>query len=448
MRGLCKNSKIDVYYTLLVLRDNATLYERRLLGFKQTNMTFSPEQERWNIVNLVDGKVLAFTNSSHDFPFGSHRWFFTDSSCSDPGQPWRTLNLQQKVKQPGKFCCDDGYCIDSEKRCDGNNHCQDRSDENMCKTVQVPPTYNLMSPPLRKEISGVEVTFHPLEIYAHVEIQDILNIDERSSVFSLEFSISFTWSDYRLVYNFLKSDVEKNTVPSAIWTPTLTFLVQNDRTKSIEEDRHTIIEKLGPANMDAGMEYLHANESYTGSDNPITMKIRYQGTFFCSFPKIKHYPFDTEKCSVGLYLSGEMKKNVKLTPSSPVGYFGPSSVGQYSVKRWAIETTSLKEGINGVKVTVELNRDLYSIIMITYLPTIVMNLVNQATNYTKNNFDLVMTVNITCMMVLASIYVSVSSSLPLTAAMKVIDSWLLFNLFYPAMVITVNIFIQVNGHHL
>ena len=98
----------------------------------------------------------------------------------------------------------------------------------------------------------------------------------------------------------------------------------------------------------------------------------------------------------------------------------------------------------GVKVTVELGRDLYSILMITYLPTIVMNLINQATNYSKNNYDLVMTVNITCMMVLASIYISVSSSLPITAAMKVIDYWLLFNLVYPAMVIIVNIFLQVN----
>ena len=54
--------------------------------------------------------------------------------------------------------------------------------------------------------------------------------------------------------------------------------------------------------------------------------------------------------------------------------------------------------------------------------------------------------NITCMMVLASIYISVSSSLPLTAGMKNIEIWLLFNLAYPVMVIIVNILLQVGGH--
>ena len=53
-------------------------------------------------------------------------------------------------------------------------------------------------------------------------------------------------------------------------------------------------------------------------------------------------------------------------------------------------------------------------------------------------------VNITCMMVLASVYISVSSSLPLMAGLKYVEIWLLFNLAYPVMVIIVNIFLQVN----
>ena len=52
-------------------------------------------------------------------------------------------------------------------------------------------------------------------------------------------------------------------------------------------------------------------------------------------------------------------------------------------------------------------------------------------------------VNITCMMVLASVYISVSSSLPLTAAIKNIEIWLLFNLAFPVLVILINIIYQV-----
>ena len=169
---------MDIFYAFLVQSVNKTLVEKELIGFKQTKMAWSTEQGRWNIVSLVDEKVLAHTNSTPNFPFGSHRWFFTETTCSNPGQPWKELNLQQKVKQPGQFCCDDGLCIDSEFRCDGNNHCLDSSDEKMCQTVKVPQTYNPDIPPFRKETSGVNVRFHPLEIATSVEILNILNIDE------------------------------------------------------------------------------------------------------------------------------------------------------------------------------------------------------------------------------------------------------------------------------
>ena len=83
--------------------------------------------------------------------------------------------------------------------------------------------------------------------------------------------------------------------------------------------------------------------------------------------------------------------------------------------------------------------------MVTYLPTILMNMINQATCYitTEDKYSLIITVNITCMMVLASVYLSVSSSLPSTANIKPVEVWLLFNLAYPVLVILVNVLLQV-----
>ena len=83
--------------------------------------------------------------------------------------------------------------------------------------------------------------------------------------------------------------------------------------------------------------------------------------------------------------------------------------------------------------------------MVTYLPTILMNLINQATNYIKGDdkFSLIYTINITCMMVLASIYLSVSASLPTTSDMKPVEVWLLFNLAFPLLVMLTNIALQV-----
>ena len=74
-----------------------------------------------------------------------------------------------------------------------------------------------------------------------------------------------------------------------------------------------------------------------------------------------------------------------------------------------------------------------------------MNGINQASNYIKaeNKYDMIYTINITCMMVLASVYISVSANLPTTSTIKPIELWLIANLAYPFVVILSNIILQV-----
>ena len=52
---------------------------------------------------------------------------------------------------------------------------------------------------------------------------------------------------------------------------------------------------------------------------------------------------------------------------------------------------------------------------------------------------------VTCMMVLASIYLYVSGSLPTTSAIKPVEIWLIFNLIYPCFIILSNVLLQVNS---
>ena len=98
-----------------------------------------------------------------------------------------------------------------------------------------------------------------------------------------------------------------------------------------------------------------------------------------------------------------------------------------------------------VRVTMILSRNIKSIFLVTYLPTILMNMINQATNYIKDEdkYSIIYTVNITCMMVLASIFLSVSASLPITSEIKPVESWLILNLAYPFTIILVNVVLQV-----
>ena len=84
--------------------------------------------------------------------------------------------------------------------------------------------------------------------------------------------------------------------------------------------------------------------------------------------------------------------------------------------------------------------------MVTYLPTLLINLINQATNYIRaaDKFSMIYTINTTCMMVLASIYLSVSASLPATSNIKPVEVWLLVNLAFPLIVMLTNIVLQVS----
>ena len=126
-------------------------------------------------------------------------------------------------------------------------------------------------------------------------------------------------------------------------------------------------------------------------------------------------------------------------------YRGPGSVGQYNVDNVGYNILDTHNGTKLVRVEVKLVRDFPSIFIVTYLPTILMNIINQATNYITGDskYDMIYTINITSLMVLASIYLSVATSLPSTPNIKPVEVWLLFNLAYPFFVVLVNIILQV-----
>ena len=112
---------------------------------------------------------------------------------------------------------------------------------------------------------------------------------------------------------------------------------------------------------------------------------------------------------------------------------------------WKIENQQ-KESKNVITISIALDKRQISILMMTYLPALLMNIINQATNYITGDsaYDLIITVNMTSMVVLASIYMSVSMSLPNTPDIKPVEVWLVFSIAYPFLVIITNVVMQVS----
>ena len=76
--------------------------------------------------------------------------------------------------------------------------------------------------------------------------------------------------------------------------------------------------------------------------------------------------------------------------------------------------------LKGILIYINLVRRLHGLLITTYLPTVMMNMINQATMYIDREkfFETIMTMNITCMTVLASLYILFSSVVPQTSYTK------------------------------
>ena len=379
-----------------------------------------------------------------------------DSKCTDQGVPWRLLNLHIEVDQPGHFCCDDGKCIKSQYVCDNVKHCDDKSDETNCSMVIFPESYDKLLPPtkLDDDISFSYQSVNSIQSLTTIEgnfkVLDLLDVNEIDSTFDIYFKLDLKWYDVNLKYKYLNDMNEKNAFYQdeldEIWTPKIQFIhVENNDDVIKFGDTIFIKKENSSAKLTGGLENLRVYEIYEGSHHSINILTKRKMKFSCPFENIKNYPFGIQKCSLHFYISGVANGLTKLDCNieSPE----QKTVGQYEVRDWTLRPEE-KDGDKVVTVTMTLSRSFTSIFMVTYVPTILMNIINQATNYmtVTDKYDLVITVNITCMMVLASVYLSVSNSLPSTPVIKPIEAWLLYNLSYPFFVIIINVTLQVGTY--
>ena len=86
----------------------------------------------------------------------------------------------------------------------------------------------------------------------------------------------------------------------------------------------------------------------------------------------------------------------------------------------------------GIFLMVVLRRRIVNELLTTYLPSILVIVIVYSTNFFKEFFfEAIVTVNLTSQLVLTTIFISVSGSLPKTAYVKMIDVWLIFAQLIP-----------------
>ena len=260
----------------------------------------------------------------------------------------------------------------------------------------------------------------------------------------LKFDLLKVWLDSRLQFYNLKKDLEMNSLvlaeKAAIWVPKIIFSnTRNDNTSINDEMTYTKVSRNTKVNGTRISNEINEDILvFKGSQNEIRMNRVYEIDFICNYD-MRFYPFDIQTCTVDLVVDKNADKFLKLQPGNLI-YSGGSSFSQYYIMSYDIYSDKIK-GKDGVKVSIVLGRRLLNVILTAYIPTILLNAIGHSTNYFKSFFfEAVITVNLTCMLVLATMFIGIVNGLPKTAYLKMMDYWLVFNLILPFIEVLLHTF--------
>ena len=100
----------------------------------------------------------------------------------------------------------------------------------------------------------------------------------------------------------------------------------------------------------------------------------------------------------------------------------------FVITKWTLTTIENE----GVRMTIVLKRKIMNEMMTTYLPSVLLMLTTYATTFFKPYFfEAALSVNLTTMLVMTTIFMTVMQMLPATAYIKMIDVFLIFGQLYP-----------------
>ncbi|XP_023329745.1 gamma-aminobutyric acid receptor subunit beta-like [Eurytemora carolleeae] len=367
------------------------------------------------------------------FVMGTHNWTIrNDENCKELKSTLLTLSTCKETE----FTCRNGLCIDIEKRCNARTDCRDKSDEVGCLRINPDESYQKYIAPLPPSNQNSS----KIIIEVSEDIVDILEIDEKASIFQVQFYLHFSWLDSRLTFFDLCNNPGLNNLSpqekELLWIPVLVFENTENKVTTLVDNEATItIGKEGESYL-SGLDEFNNREYYRGAENLIKLSRFYNTRFLCQYD-LRWYPFDIQNCQLQFTMFGE-SGDFSTLESKLLNFFGERSSKEFVVENFFMRVSE-DNGKTTLKVNVILGRNLLPIALNTYLPSILLITISYATVFFKPFFfEATVTVNLTTLLVLVTLFVSVSNSLPPTSYMKMVDIYLIFCLFIPFVIVLLN----------
>ena len=347
--------------------------------------------------HITKSNFLATSTASEgSLALGSQNWtIYNDSKkCSYGNESYSATLTLHTCNAEKEFACRNAFCIAMEARCDAKEDCSDGSDEQDCGKLMMNLGYMSSLPPPTEDRKD-------LDFNVSIEIIDILETNELTETFRAKILLTREWFDNRLDFKHLKTDNKatnnlEQKESSNIWYPSLIYSNLEDISKTKNTDNRdtfkVVRSKLFTYTVKNNMHI------FKGSENPLVLTKERSIAFICNY-NMHTYPFDTQLCRME-FLARTDSVNIKPVD---LKYNHDISLGRYRVSNIRLCKSTIK-GKDAVVAEVTLKRPIIGSILTVFNPTITLLLISFfARFYTQDYFDLGIMVNLTILLVLATL---------------------------------------------
>jgi len=248
------------------------------------------------------------------------------------------------------------------------------------------------------------------------------------------------WFDKRITFKNLKISPADNLLDMMdihkIWTPQVIIENSLDKHRIMAGEGKSwsmMVLRLGNRTL-APLAEIDEDYLYSGSENSFMFTTFTTVTMKCDFD-LKMYPFDIQKCPIQIGVPEDYFEaytiQLNMAPKVDNGL-----LLQYEYLDE--EHTALKEPMKSIEIKLRLRRLFSYHITNTYIPTKCLMIIAQLTLFIDpGHFEANIMVALTAMLVMYTLFQSVSANLPQTSYLKMIDVWLFCGLILPFFLICI-----------
>ena len=443
LRGSFPSTTVDRYYK--ITNDQDDIRKMTFHGLEQTSITYDSVKEIW-ILSMSDTNISLTSSASHSsFILGKHNWTVKGSKDYKQGDQFVT-ELKMTGCRRGDFTCNSGECINIEERCNQKFDCSDESDERDCRLLVLNDGYNKRLPP--RNIDG------SVDVIVTLDILRLVDIDENDYSIKIQFEITMIWKENRATYQNLKIKDSLNALEQSdfeqLWLPKVVYenTDQKETTRlgsTWEWETTVLVRREGNYTL-SGLDVLDETEIFTGDNNSLIMSQRYTHAFYCAY-MLSAYPFDTQvsvskllsiiliyhlqTCYIDMAIGSLDRDTVFLVPGQ-LNMSESKDMPIFRMIHWELKEQRFDARKHGLRLVIVMKRKVVSELMTTYFPSTLLIAITFATAFFKPFFfEAALSVNLTTMLVMTTIFISKMESLPSTSDIKMIDIWLIFCQIYP-----------------